>query len=115
MKRSSSIKLRNDTAQHYEYVRLENIRCDKARSFINLNLFGEQHYDGLSSRVNNVTVKNCSCVCDIFYDVTVADGRTSASDFTLEDIQVTCRESRFNNVLVTNTTVKNVVVNGKNL
>lgn len=108
-------KLRNDTAQHYEYVRLENIRCDKARSFINLNLFGEQHYDGLSSRVNNVTVKNCSCVCDVFYDVTVADGRTSASDFTLEDIQVTCRESRFNKALVANTTVKNVVVNGKNL
>jgi len=108
-------KLRNDTAQHYEYVRVENVHCDKARSFINLNLFGEQHYDGLSSQVNNVTVKDSSCVCKIFYDVTVAEGRTSARDFTLENLDVKCDESRFNKTLIENTTVENVVVNGEKL
>ena len=108
-------KLRNDTAQHYEFVRMENITCDKARSFINLNLFGEQIYDGLSSRVNNVTVKDCSCNCNVFYDVTVAEGRTSAQDFTFENINVNCRESRFKKDLVMNTTVKNVTVNGEKL
>jgi hypothetical protein len=106
-------KLRNDTAQHYEYVRMENVVCDRARSFLNLNLFGEQTYTGLSSRVNNVTVKNCSCNCDVFYDVTVAEGRTSASDFTLEDLTVKCRESRFRKELIENTSVKNVSVNGE--
>ncbi len=108
-------KLRNDTAQHYEFVNVENITCDRARSFINLNLFGEQKYDGLSSRVNNITVKDCSCNCDVFYDVTVAEGRTSANDFTLENIQINCRESRFNKELVANTTVKNVTVNDEKL
>ena len=106
-------KLRNDTAQHYEYVRMENVVCDRARSFLNLNLFGEQTYTGLSSRVNNVTVKNCACTCDVFYDVTVAEGRTTASDFTLEDLTVQCRESSFRKELIENTSVKNVSVNGE--
>lgn len=108
-------KLRNDTAQHYEYVRMENVTCHKARSFLNLNLFGEQHYDGLSSRVNNVTMKNISCSCNVFYDVTVAEGRTSAQDFDFENIEVNCLESRFKKDLVANTTVKNVTVNGEKL
>ena len=108
-------KLRNDTAQHYEFVRMENVTCQKARSFINLNLFGEQHYNGLSSKVNNVTVKNISCVCDVFYDITVAEGRTSAHDFSLEDLTVTCRESRFNKDLIQNTSIINVTVNGGKL
>ena len=108
-------KLRNDTAQHYEYVRMENVTCERARSFINLNLFGEQKYDGLSSRVNNVTLKDCSCNCDVFYDVTVAEGRTSASDFTFDNINVNCRESRFDKDLVANTKVKNLTVNGEKL
>ena len=106
-------KLRNDTAQHYEFVRLENVTCERARSFINLNLFGEQKYDGLSSRVNNVTLKDCSCNCDVFYDVNIAEGRTSASDFTFDNINVNCRESRFDKDLVANTKVKNLTINGK--
>ncbi len=108
-------KLRNDTAQHYEFVRMEDVTCQKARSFVNLNLFGEQRYDGLSSKVNNVTVKNISCVCDVFYDVTVAEGRTSAHDFSLEDLTVTCRESRFRKDLIQNTSITNVTVNGEKL
>ena len=108
-------KLRNDTAQHYEYVHMENVICDRAASFINLNLFGEQTYTGLSSRVNNVTVKDCSCNCNVFYDVTVAEGRTTASDITLENINVNCRESRFKKDLIENTVIKNVVVNGENI
>ncbi len=108
-------KLRNDTSQHYEFVRMENITCNRARSFINLNLFGEQKYDGLSSRVNNVTLKNCSCDCDVFYDVTVAEGRTSACDFTFENIEINCRESRFDKELVANTKVKSVTVNGEKI
>ena len=106
-------KLRNDTAQHYEFVCIENIGCDSARSFINLNLFGDQSDNGLSSKVNDVTVKDCSCSCDVFYDVTVTEGRTSAQNFTLENLQIKCRESRFDKDLVRNTVAKNIVVNGE--
>ena len=108
-------KLRNDTAQHYEYVHLENISCNKARSFINLNLFGENKYSGLSSKVNNVTLRSCSCTCDVFYDVTVAEGRTSASDITLDNVTVNCCESRFDKTLIENTKIKNLTVNGENI
>lgn len=108
-------KLRRDTSQHYEYVSFEDMRCDKARSFINLNLFGDEQPGGLSSTVNNVTVKNCTCACDIFYDVTVEEGRTTASDITLEDVSVTCRESRFDRNLITNTVTNNVTVNGESI
>jgi hypothetical protein len=94
---------------------MENVICDRAASFINLNLFGEQTYTGLSSRVNNVTMKDCSCNCNVFYDVTVAEGRTTASDLTLENITVNCRESRFKKDLIENTVIKNVVVNGENI
>ena len=106
-------KLRNDTAQHYEFIRIENITCDSARSFINLNLFGDQSDNSLSSKVNDVTVKDCSCSCDVFYDVTVTEGRTSAQNFTLENLQIKCRESRFDKDLVRNTVAKNIVVNGE--
>ena len=105
-------KLRNDTAQHYEFIRIENITCDSARSFINLNTFGNQLNRGLPSKINDITVKDCSCSCDVFYDVTVVEGRTSAQNFTLENLQVKCRESRFDKDLVKNTVAKGVVVNG---
>lgn len=106
-------KLRNDTAQHYEFIRFENITCDSAVSFINLNLFGDRSNNTLSSRVNDVTVKNCSCHCDVFYDVTVAEGRTSAQNFTLENLHINCRESRFDKAIVQNTVASNVCVNGE--
>ena len=106
-------KLRNDTAQHYEFIRIENITCDSAVSFINLNLFGDQSNNALSSRVNDVTVKNCSCRCDVFYDVTVAEGRTSAQNFTLENLQINCRESRFDRSIAQNTVARNVCINGE--
>jgi hypothetical protein len=47
--------------------------------------------------------------------VTVAEGRTSACDFTFENIQVNCRESRFDKELVANTKVKSVTVNGEKI
>ena len=105
-------KLRADTLQHYEYVHMENIDCDRARSFIKLGQFGSMGSDGLLSRVNNVTVKNCSCECNVFYDVTV-EGVAEAQDFTLENINVSCRESRFDRDLIKNTVTRNVRVNGE--
>lgn len=106
-------KLRADTLQHYEYVHMENIECDRARSFIKLGQFGSMGSDGLPSKVNNVTVQNCSCECNVFYDVTVEDGVAEAQNFTLENIAVSCRESRFDRELVKNTVTHNVRVNGE--
>ena len=107
-------KLRTDTRQHYEYVRMEDVHCEKARSFLKLGKFGDEGKLGLDSMVNHVTMKNCSCNCSIFYDVTLEED-TQAHDFTLENITVNCNESRFDRELVKNTVISNVVVNGAEL
>jgi polygalacturonase len=106
-------KLRSDTSQHYEYIRLDDITADRATNFINLNLIGESKYEGLFSNVNDVTLKNCNINCDVFYNVSVVEGRTDAKNITLENVNVTCNESRFDRKIVKNTIVSGLTVNGE--
>ena len=106
-------KLRNDTSQHYEFIRLEDITSDAATNFINLNLIGENTYKDLFSKVNDVTLKNCSINCNIFYNVSTVEGRTDAENITFENVSVTCNESRFDKNIVKNTVVNGLTVNGE--
>ncbi len=107
-------KLRIDTPQHYEYITLEDIEAQNTASFINLNLWpdkGETY--GLFSRVNNITVRNCSVDCHTFYNVSVVKERYAARDFTLENIKVRAVNPAFDESIVENTVARNVITEKK--
>lgn len=108
-------KMRNDTPQHYEYVRIEGIKGKVQRMIVVRpwsQFFNRQQRDDMPlSRVNNVTVSNCQVKCDNFFDVTPSD-QYALNDFNFSNLTVEDKAGNFNPNLIENTSVKNVVING---
>ncbi len=107
-------KLRQDTAQHYEYILIEDLQATGTANFINMKMLtGHETHPGLFSRVNNVTLRNCTCDCHTFYNVEMSPARFSAKDFTLENVSVKAVFPAFDETLVENTVAVNVVAEKK--
>lgn len=108
------LKMRPDTPQKYEYIMVENME-GKVGSFININPW-TQFYDlkdrsdiPMSSAVH-ITMRNCSCVCDTYFDVTPEESQYRLSDFVLENLEITAGKDGFLAESIQNVTVKNVEV-----
>ena len=110
------LKMRPDTPQHYEYVTVENLE-GTCGSFLVVRPWTqffkpEQRDDMPLSQCNNIVVRQIKMQCKNFFDVGLSE-KYALKDFTFEDITVTDERSAFNPALISNTTVKNVVINGK--
>ena len=66
------LKMRPDTPQLYEYIRLEDV-MGKICNFININPWTQ--FDNLQgheiplSYAEHITMRECICKCDIYYNV----------------------------------------------
>ena len=110
-------KMRPDTPQLYEYITLENV-SGAVNHFIDVHPW-TQFYD-LKGRADiplscaeNITVKNCSIDCDVYFSVEPNEAQYRLSDFTFENLNITANESGFNEAAVKNMKVSNVSVNIK--
>ena len=65
------------------------------------------------SYAENITVKNCSIDCDVYFSVEPNEAQYRLSDFTFENLNITANESGFNEAAVKNMKVSNVSVNIK--
>ncbi len=108
------LKMRPDTPQHYEYITIEDIK-GKVKKFLNVKPW-TQFYD-LKGRTdmpvslaNNITMRNCDCECDIFFNVDPQEDQYHLKDFTFENLTVKTKESKFCKDYVENFTVSNVNV-----
>jgi len=108
------LKMRPDTPQHYEYITMEDIQ-GKITNFININPW-TQFYD-LKDRkdiplsvADHITMRNCDCECDTYFNVTPNEEQYQLSDFTFENLRITAKESRFSQEYIKNMTVRNVQV-----
>ena len=112
------LKMRPDTPQHYEYVRVEDFtgRCRNCLLVRPWTQFYEkqEREDMPLSQCNDVTFKNIRMDCGVFFNVTGSD-KYALKDFTFSDIDVKdgAKEKAFSQRPIEGLTLDNVVVNGE--
>lgn len=108
------LKMRPDTPQHYEYITVEDME-GKVENFININPW-TQFYD-LKDRqdtplsvAEHVVMRNCSCECGTYFDVTPAKEQYHLSDFTFENLKITANRDGFTADSIQDAIIKNVEI-----
>lgn len=106
-------KMRPDTPQHYEYVRVENF-TGNTKSFLVIRPWTQffkldKRPDMPLSRCHNVVLKDIKMNCKNFFDVGTSD-KYDISDFHFENIDVNDEKKAFSETVIRNTTTKNVVI-----
>ena len=107
------LKMRPDTPQHYEYVRVEDMTGD-CGSFLVVRPWTQffkpgDRTDMPLSQCNNITIRNITMQTKNFFDVGTSD-KYRLCDFTFENIDVDDERDAFNPALIENCTVKNVKI-----
>jgi polygalacturonase len=107
------LKMRPDTPQHYEYVRVEDMTGD-CGSFLVVRPWTQffkpgDRTDMPLSQCNNITIRNITMQTKNFFDVGTSD-KYRLRDFTFENIDVDDERDAFNPALIENCTVRNVKI-----
>lgn len=107
------LKMRPDTPQHYEYIRVENIygKCD---SFLVVRPWTqfykpEEREDMPLSQCNNIVIRNINMNTKNFFDVGLSD-KYKLYNFSFEHIRVKDKQKAFNPSLIENTKVIDVEI-----
>jgi polygalacturonase len=108
------LKMRPDTPQKYEYIRLENIR-GSANSFIYIkpwtqffDLKGQK--DMLKSSCENISLQNIQLKCDVAFDMEITQYQ-SLSGFKFSDLNIEAKNGELNKAIFKNLSLKKVIVN----
>lgn len=111
------LKMRPDTPQHYEYVRVENF-TGNCRSFLLVRPWTqfyqkEDREDMPLSQCNDISFRNIRMNCGTFFNVEGSD-KYALKKFSFEDIDCkdSAKEKAFTKRPVDGLTLKNVKVNG---
>jgi len=112
------LKMRPDTPQLYEFIRVENIK-GQSNSFLYVkpwtqffDLQGRK--DVPLSYSNNVTIKNIDLTCSIFYNVAISQ-YDKLSNFSFENINVQSKNPAFDQTVIKGIRMKNVQLNGQKI
>lgn len=106
------LKMRPDTPQHYEYITLENIEGN-ITNFININPWTQffdlkDRKDIPLSYADHVTMKNCKCECETYFNVEPNKAQYELSDFTFENLDIRAKNDGFKADAVENMKIINV-------
>lgn len=108
------LKMRPDTPQHYEYILIEDV-SGNVMNFIDINPW-TQFFDlkGRSdvplSYADNITVRNCNCDCEVFFNAAPDEKQYILSDFTFENLTIRAEKNGFSEDIVKNMKSDNVKV-----
>lgn len=107
------LKMRPDTPQHYENIRLENL-SGTCGSFLVVKPWTQFYQpadrpDIPVSRAHDVTIQGVNVQCDNFFDVSLSD-KYQLSHFTFVDNQVQDKKKAFDPNLIPSTTVRNTTI-----
>ena len=110
------LKMRPDTPQHYEYVRVENFtgKCRNCLLIKGWTQFYEKQErpDMPMSQCHDITFKGIRMNCGNFFNVAQSD-KFILKNFTFEDCDVQDATPQFDGKLIESTVVKNVKINGQ--
>ena len=108
------LKMRPDTPQRYEYISMENV-TGSVQHMVNINPW-TQFYD-LKDRkdiplsyADHVRIRDCECECKIFFNVKADTSQYILSNFELENLKISTKESGFSEDKVENIVTNNVSV-----
>ena len=109
-----TLKMRPDTPQVYEYIRIEDI-TGRADKFLNINPWTQffdlkDRKDQPLSYAENITIRNCDCECDIYFYVKPDKTQYELSDFTFENLNIKAKVNGYTDGAIDNAVVKNVKV-----
>ena len=109
------LKMRPDTPQHYEYVTVEQVE-----GFIGRFVFVRPwtqffdmkgHAEVPRSKADHITVRDCKCRCNDFFDVEEAREQYELSQFTFENLDIEAKNGAFNKEIVDDFVIRDVKVN----
>jgi polygalacturonase len=113
------LKMRPDTPQIYEYMRVEDI-TGNATNFIFIQPWTQffdlkGHPGPLLSSASHITMRNIKLECSTLFNVKNSEQYT-LSNFTFEDLTIVAREKpEIHTDYIQNFTLKNVSINGSKL
>jgi polygalacturonase len=112
------LKMRPDTPQRYEYIRVENIKGDAKTG---LAVFAWKQFFDLKGRPDvplsygdHITLKNIDLTCDIFYGVE-NDSNVRLSNFSFENLNIKTLNDTIDKSLIQGISLKNVFFNKKEI
>ena len=110
------LKMRPDTPQHYEFVRVDNV-TGQCGSFVVVRpwtqFFKPQEREDMPlSQCNDITMRNIRMSCKNFFDVGTSD-KYRLENFTFENCEIQDEKNAFDPQLITGTTCKRLTINGK--
>ena len=108
------LKLRPDTPQHYEYITVEKVE-GKVENFLTVRPWTQffdlkGRTDKPKSLAQHITVRDCDCDCQLYYNVAADPEHYELRDFTLENLRIRAEENGFTEGAVEDLTVRNVTV-----
>ena len=111
-------KLRPDTPQRYEYITVEGVEGSILGSFININPWTQffdlkGRTDKPLSLVENISIKDCQCTCDFFFNVSKDEKQYELKNFTLQGLQIQARHKGHDFNVVDSIIVQNLTVEEK--
>jgi len=108
------LKMRPDTPQRYEYIRVENIKGEAKTCLV---VLGWKQFFDLKGRPDvplsygdNVTLKNITLKCDNFFGVE-SDPNVRLSNFTFENLNIEATKTAIDRSIIKGMTFKNVYLN----
>ncbi len=112
------LKMRPDTPQHYEHIRIENV-SGSCGSFLVIRPWTqfynlEEREDMPLSRCNDILIKDINVLSENFFDVGASD-KYALENFLFVDCKIQDQKLAFDKELIENTYVKNVVINGEKI
>ncbi len=107
------LKMRPDTPQHYEYIKLERLK-GTCGSFLVVRPWTQFYNPGDRedmplSQGNNVTIQDIEVQCTNFFDVGLSE-KYALRDFTFQNCKVEDKKHAFDATLIENTKVENVEI-----
>lgn len=110
------LKMRPDTPQNYEWIRVEDIK-GYAKSFVFIKPWSQffdlkDRKDTPYSYSSNITMRNIDMECDVFFNVSNSE-QFKLSNFTFENLNIKTKNADFDKGIISDFKIKNVKVNDK--
>lgn len=108
------LKLRPDTPQHYEYITVEGVQ-GKVSSFLTVRPWTQffdlkGRTDKPRSVAEHITLRDCACECETFFNVAPDIEQYELRDFTLENLRIRAENGELDRGAIEGLTVRNVTV-----
>ena len=108
------LKMRPDTPQVYEYIRMSDIKAN-VTSFINVNPWTQffdlkDRNDIPLSKASNIILENIECNCTTYFNIKACDEQYKLFNFTFKNLDISAYKTDVDVNIISNFVEENVIV-----